>query len=451
MKLALVLSSILQSAILLGVLNTSSGALAQNVLSVTDDSALGGFATVDILLNARDDIQGWSFGLCNSPEVEVESIFDGAATLALNGGAGPDFNQVNVFSSGWTVGIVVSFFGVDSLPPGSDHELHRAEYSARPVTFGDPCGGGGPGTLVSLDFCETLGAPPVATVIVSSGASIVPDQVSGSISVLGSPPIPPFEYFASHEDLYYLPRDGTGFASAEFSIVQNDVGGAFPIDTLGFAMGNQCDANFIQPTSVVPAGELALINAGAGPDFFGVDTFANGWTAAVLYAFLGGVFIQYDSIKIVVEVEYQSVESRLQGDLNGGVSALDWVDTLGTPPVPNTISIGSSSAVTCGTAGSISLFPIVQISFIRGDCNDDQLTDVADGIWILNRLFFSGPTADCEDACDANSDGMLDSSDATFLFNYQFLAGPAPAPPFPDCGPAAMPVGLSCDTSTCTP
>ena len=115
------------------------------------------------------------------------------------------------------------------------------------------------------------------------------------------------------------------------------------------------------------------------------------------------------------------------------VSALAFV-TQGDPPVPNDITIGTEGQDLILQDGSVTLTALVDLAFIRGDCNNDDIVNIADGIFILNNLFQSGPAGGCAEACDANSDAAFDSSDAIFIFNYQFLGGGAPAAPFPSCG-----------------
>ena len=76
-------------------------------------------------------------------------------------------------------------------------------------------------------------------------------------------------------------------------------------------------------------------------------------------------------------------------------------------------------------------------SYRRGDCNDDSVIDIADGIFILNFLFLGGESGSCFDSCDTNADLAVDVSDPLFLFSYLLLKGPLPPAPFPDCGVAA--------------
>jgi hypothetical protein len=81
--------------------------------------------------------------------------------------------------------------------------------------------------------------------------------------------------------------------------------------------------------------------------------------------------------------------------------------------------------------------------FIRADANSDRRVNIADGIWIINMLFYAGQMTACKPAADANADSLIDLSDALFIFNYRLQPGvspgnlfPAPSAPFPDCGSA---------------
>lgn len=434
MKLGTFLSVALSLVCLGGV------AQAQNTLSAGSATTSGGDVNVDISLDSVDIAQGWSFGVCNTSDVMVGTVLDGPATEALNGGNGPDFNQINMFPEGWTVGVVISFLGMDTLAPGTGYVLNVAPYT--PLTV--PAAGD-PDVVAPLDFCGTLGTPPVATVIVVGGQSITPDQVSGAITIQGAPPAPPsFTYIAPTQDVQF----DAGSFTANFAIEQNPDGDlAFPIDTQGFSMGNENGA-LVAPTAVNAIGDLASLSGGAGPDFFGDNTFANGWTVGVVYAFLGGVFIQFDTAKEVIGVDYD-----INGAAAGDSETLTWVGTLGTPPVSNVVVVAGQSIGTAAADGAINFIEVVipSVDFIRGDCNDDGIVNIADGVWIINELFLSGPSSVCPAACDANADGMRDQSDAVYIWNYRFLGGAPPSAPFPACGESldADDVALGCDGGSC--
>jgi hypothetical protein len=73
-------------------------------------------------------------------------------------------------------------------------------------------------------------------------------------------------------------------------------------------------------------------------------------------------------------------------------------------------------------------------SFLRGDPNSDDTTDVADAVFTLGYLFAKGKVPDCLDAADANDNGTIDIADAIATLGHLFAhTGPLPAP-FGECG-----------------
>src|SRR5262245_42312598 len=85
-----------------------------------------------------------------------------------------------------------------------------------------------------------------------------------------------------------------------------------------------------------------------------------------------------------------------------------------TPPVKVTLPAGKGMVTT----------------FVRGDANADQRTDISDPLSILGCLFSGGACPGCRDAADANDDGSLDMSDVVYLLNFLFLTGAPPRAPF---------------------
>ena len=82
--------------------------------------------------------------------------------------------------------------------------------------------------------------------------------------------------------------------------------------------------------------------------------------------------------------------------------------------------------------------------FRRADPNGDQVTDLADGVFILNHLFLGRGAPGCMKSADANDSGDVDIADGTYIFSYLFVGGPAPPAPFPGCGVDPVPDALSC-------
>ncbi|MCA8959133.1 MAG: putative Ig domain-containing protein, partial [Planctomycetes bacterium] len=89
-------------------------------------------------------------------------------------------------------------------------------------------------------------------------------------------------------------------------------------------------------------------------------------------------------------------------------------------------------------------------TFVRGDANDDGVTDISDPVFVLQYLFQFGAN-DCLEAGDANDDDALDISDPVYTLQYLFQFGPEPPFPFPTCGTAVLALGCESYTSCPTP
>ncbi|MEM7166909.1 MAG: hypothetical protein AAF581_15705 [Planctomycetota bacterium] len=91
---------------------------------------------------------------------------------------------------------------------------------------------------------------------------------------------------------------------------------------------------------------------------------------------------------------------------------------------------------------------LIGADFVRGDCNQDGVTNIADPVRSLNVLFLSGVETDCEDACDANDDGNYNIGDPVYILTTLFSSGPPPAAPL-TCGPDPTVDALGCTSYPC--
>ena len=400
------------------LISLSGGAFAQEATFTAGSGSapLGGLGTLSMTLdNSGQDIAGWSFGVCNDPAVAtVNAANSGADTETAKNGSPPDFNQISVFPEGATQGVVLCFTGCAVVADVSGFEMLTVEYNG--VTEGN----------TSIEFCNSLGAPPVATVVVVNGASLAPNQTSGVLEVVGVPD-PEFTYVASNSSANYPSGGGIGgvAVNAGFSIDETDnsgSGGVFPNDTQGFSMGFASDAALVSPVAV-------NVTLPFTADFAETNTFANGWTLGVVYSFTGGVVLQFDSAIEVANVDYEGVAGALVGVEGTTSSPLTMDSGLGSPPVSNVVVVGGGSFPAAGVEGSLAFTGTTTNPFLSGDCNADSIVNIADIVWSLAELFKSGPTANCEIACDVNLDGAHDAADPVYTANFIFLSGPAPAGP----------------------
>lgn len=387
-------------------------------MSASDGAPGGNTAVVSLDSSTGGNIQGWSYGLCNGAAVMPTSVVDGSTTATVGaGGMPPAFDTITLFPNGWTVGVVIDFLGCCTLAPGAGLEMNIATYDVSGLA---------PLEVADLTWCDaTLGSPAVANVVVVSGASIPFASVDGSLT--GGEPVPAWIYDASEET---FTGAGMNTSTVGFSITDND---GPTDDTQGFSMGwshTSLNGTAADVTAVNPAGDVAAIGGGAGPSFFGLTTFpGTGWTVGVVYAFLGGVFVQFPAgspAAVAADYTYDVTQDD--------VITITQDNGLGSPPVANVVVVSGASFAADGLDGSITLTLAVDIAFIRGDCNDDGIVNIADAVWTLNALFQGGPAGPCAEACDANNDGLYDATDATYTLNWRFLDGPPPPAPFPACG-----------------
>jgi len=428
--------------IALGVACLATSLGAQNpdyILTMTSaTAAAGGSATAEAQIdNNGSPVDGWSYGVCHDVAVlTVTAVVPGPQMGTINGGQMAGFASLTITTSpenGFTQGIVIDLFGVNKLASGTqDFVMAVPTYDVAP---------GAAAGFYALDFCDTLGAPPVDDVVVVAGGSILPTEVSGQIEVAALPSTQ-YTYIAPDQTVGYSPSNGL-FAFSVDAIIDQDDNGAPDADSQGFSMGLEHD----------PA-QLAVVDVDHtlpfAPDFQAPALFANGWTIGVVYSFAGAVTQVLQNLP-VVEADYENAAGApLSGNTTGTTTDLNWVDTLGAPPVVNVVVVNGASINASFDDGTITLNPVTTVPFRRGDSNFDGILNIADGIWILNDLFQGGPTTtvNCEAANDANGDTMIDSSDATYIFMQQFLNGPNPPAPFPDCGtfPGQQPAPDDCNS-----
>ena len=98
------------------------------------------------------------------------------------------------------------------------------------------------------------------------------------------------------------------------------------------------------------------------------------------------------------------------------------------------------------------VFRVPSPEFVRGECDGDGLSTLADAIVTLDFLFNNGPEMPCMNACDVDGSGTVTIGDPIYTLVYLFSTGPTPSAPFPDCGSTGQGAGeLPCYESTNCP
>jgi len=382
-----------------------------SITTVTGDS--GSSQTLQTLLdNPADQIQGWSYGVCHD---DLELTFDGATTgsttATIKAGGAPDFESINPEAGGVTHGVVIDFLSSVTLGPGSGLVLLDIDYTVIASA----------GTFASVSYCDTLGTPPVTTVVVVGGSSLPPAQVAGGVDVPD-----PNQLSASDES-------GTLGASVDVAITLNT-------DVADTWSGVQCSIAI--DDSVLTT---AAVNDDTGAEFFQVQSGASNEIVFGLVMEFDGMAPSIAPLGPGTDLPIATITLDIDAGAAPGVTSIAFVDGLGSPAIDNLLidPLGGTHAPSTND-GSVTMLDFND--FIRSDCNSDDTTDIADGVFLINFLFNSGPDPICNDACDANDDSGLDVTDAIYVWNYLLLDGPSPLAPFPAAGiDPTTGDGLGCD------
>jgi hypothetical protein len=395
----MIMSGLVKGSALLAVLLCSATAFGQYSLSLTGASGSQGDSinsTASLDSSAGANVQGWSFGVCSDDailDVTAAVLGSTAATTGPGGGV-PGFVNVNIDppgGGGVACGIVVDLFGVAVLPPNPNAELLVITY----LIVG--------GSDTSINYCSTLGVPPVSTVVVVGGASIPPATSGAFIDVI------PCDELVS--------GSGTGLLGSTVSTtisVDNCTQG--PLDAAQIALTYDSSILGVGSVDNSVGAELFNVQPGGVPGEIVIGLVMDASDP------LTNQIPASPSVTTLVTIHWDALAT--------GTSALTFVDGLGNPAITNGLFAGQGSIFQPGLVnGSVTVINFNP--FLRSDCNNDALVNIADGVYGLNYLFQGGPDPFCDDACDSNDDGVIDASDMIYVFNYQFLDGPAPQAPFP--------------------
>ncbi len=244
--------------------------------------------------------------------------------------------------------------------------------------------------------------------------------------------------------LIYDVGSGEGAATVQVMNHEQDTTPGFPHTVQGWSMAILHDDTILSAESIEYGAYIQSLNGGAGPGFWEANILPDGITIGTVYGFLGGVSCFYDVPKEIVILTYATVPSTFAGDTDGATTDLEF-GTLGTISTEMIVS-GASLPVT-EISGAITLTPGVE--FNRGDCNGDNVLNLADPIFLGQVLFGGGSVATCLDACDGNDDGNVDIADVVYVATHLFGGTPAPPAPFLSCGFDPTEDAFGCDFYAC--
>jgi len=367
-------------------------------------------------------LDGWSFGICQDTTDLVALSADlGAPVAALS----PAFENIQVSAAGVTVGVVLSFTPpFMTLPIGFGIDLLTIDYQVN-----------GPiGSVTTISPCSTLGTPPVAMVVVAEFTEILPDSVSGTVTIGNS---------VTNTSTLRIGSATAGTGEEVTLPISLDL-----IDTdgsPGFSFGVAFDGSRFSPLAFDIGVDLATVRNGAGPTFFGPNlTVSGGVTLGVLTDFNQPPSI----LPVGLGLHIADLTLEVSATAPLGPNSLDFSGELGTPTAIIEVLVSSDdfvqSIIPALESGSLEIQP----GFLRGDLNGDGILTIMDAQQMLETLFLSTDPVPCLDLLDINDDGTVGILDVIQFLEFLFILGPAPVG-FPNCSSDKTPEDpLGCDSTS---
>lgn len=208
------------------------------------------------------------------------------------------------------------------------------------------------------------------------------------------------------------------------------------LDLIGWTYGACHEPSRLQLFSIEDGFDVAV----AFPDFNQRDIFDGGWTVSVVFFGPGTVFLPAGSS----ELNRATYEVLEEGAAEFAPILL--CGSLGTPPTgiqfvtPGGFAVDPSEVERI--SGGIQVNPV--LAFRRGDTNDDGSLNLADPVFLLERLFYGGAPLACRSAGDADDSGALDIADVIVLLGVMFYGEGPLASPGMICGLDPTPDELDC-------
>lgn len=258
---------------------------------------LGADVVIPVLLEvAGDPIHGFQFGVCHDAGL---SLRDGAgADFPVAEGADlPDrlFASEQVTGDGWTAGVLLDIIGDEELSAG-EYEIYTATYTV--IAEG----------LSAVEFCDTLGDPPVPTRVLRGGELVLPTTEPSGVSGVATP----------EPGLLLSSAEGSVGGSAEVAVYLTNLGD--PLE--GWRWG-VCDDELVSLESGSITEGAAL--TGLVFEFQLLAAEADGWTASALLDGSAGDLLAAGTALEMYRSTYVLDEA--------GFSTLSFCETLGNPPV----------------------------------------------------------------------------------------------------------------------
>lgn len=401
-----------------------------------------GTGTAQVLMTNGGPVQGFVCSVSHDAELELVDILIGLSAETV----GAEFSVVNVEEGGGTIAVVLDFespFSGQTIGAGDENEIALYEYRAAEgvdhPTEPDPC------DEYEIWFDNgAYGDPALDNVIVIAGLSESPDISDTGIVCLEPGVLEDTEFHLSSTtgapgDIVEL---CVSYVEPEDDIQGFSIAMCMPADSEGILTFVE-DSWTIDGTIVDEVG-AEYVNASYDNDA------TDGDGVEMTVGILMDALPPFDNQTVPQTLDpdgdgpqgYQAlvigcfqveISEDAECETCYGVDFCDGVNADETQPVDNIAVIDFGSVGDFLTfSGEICI--VADPEFVRGDCNNDSIVNIADAAAILGQQF-QGLEVNCEDACDVNNDGRINLADTVFTLTFLFKSGDEPADPYPDQGP----------------
>ncbi len=454
-------------------------------------------AVVPIRLSSGEAVQGYQLSVEVGANGTLEQVTtNGTDADAVGIEVDPPFLQFDVNPNGFALGVIFDFDPPfdDQTLTGDDQSVALLTVAVNdpPASFceEEPPREGSP-VVVSVTLKDGLGSPPKENLIVIAGLSKNPELTDGAVTfnapecvtgfldrsfaaggglvAVSRSQVDPREYELKDGNFVYV-TDGFGnripaAEGAPDNLLEGGTGETVPISfyytspPTGFVDEDPLNGNLsddlddVQGVQMVARYGVGLscdgshsldgsIAAGVGAEFVAVscedESIEGGGSITIgvlvdaLPPFDGQAMPPTEDYLKVVTVNFRVVDTMPCG-ATASVEFIDGLTGGQSVQLSNVISTNNSSILVpfrFGATVEVGATP----SFKRGDCNADDMVDIADAASVIST-FLPGNSefrTPCQDACDANDDGRIDLADAVTVLRYLFKSDDDPPSPGPN-------------------
>lgn len=410
------------------------------------DGVIPPFETITVPIrfdNTAGPLDAFVVAVAHGPGLEVLGI-----TLAETDTitVGPEFVSSDLQTSGGLITVIFDFEApLDglALAPGLGQVLARYTYACTntPV-YPDVA------TTHTLDFVDgVLGFPPADNTITIDGLAVPAPTSPGTVVCEAF--IPPNASFLGGQlvDDTVVPVEASAGTALEYQLFYTEPNDLIEALQIALEIDPQLELLAVDlditgsTAELVGAEYVAAFSepAPSGGTYFACDLYVD-----VLPPFAGQTLPPTDTPLLLGTLSLRVDEAARFGELLP-VAFTDWTSS---EPIDyaNVVLTADDESQPVANLIDGAVEVALPIAFLRGDCNNDSIPDIADAITLLGILFFDAPPATCPHACDHNADTVLDIADYIYLVQYLFLDGAPPPPPFPTCSPIE---GFICAEAAC--